>query len=87
MGTSAEARRNRHAWRDTMSTERPLATDPAIPMTAAQIDAFVNRAKAERAANMRAGAVRLGHRLRRLLARRAIGSANLPRNGVSALRA
>ncbi|HVZ50579.1 MAG TPA: hypothetical protein VG986_01335 [Pseudolabrys sp.] len=65
-----------------MSTERPLAAQPAIPMTAAEIDAFVNRAKAERAVSMRAGALRLGRRLRRLLSRRQIGSGNLPRNGI-----
>lgn len=68
-----------------MPSERFFAVDlatPAAPMTAADIDAFIARAKAERAVTLRAGAVRLGRRLRRLLAAQRIGRGNLPRNGI-----
>ena len=70
-----------------MNTERVIAVElatPAAPMTAADIEAFIARAKAERAVALRAGAVRLGRRLRRLLAAQRLGSGNLPRNGISA---
>ena len=72
-----------------MKSDHRIAADRAISapvapalMTAADIDAFIARAKSERAAGMRDGMLKLGRRLRRLLSARPVGRADLPRKGI-----
>jgi hypothetical protein len=65
----------------------PVASAPIAPMTSAlmtgaDIDAFIARAKFERAAGMRDGMLKFGRRLRRLLSARRAGRASLLRNGI-----
>lgn len=67
-----------------MTSDHRIVTDlavPAVPMTGANIEAFIARAKAERAASMRDSMLKLARRFRRLLSGSRRSLARLPPTG------